>query len=92
MIRGASELGTLGISGGVMGIKSDAEQRKEKKRTKAAVRNELDKFNESNWGEEKNSGTELRDPSYWITVDAFAREQNVLQSDIDMLKQVQQDI
>ena len=50
VIRGASELGTLGISGGVMGIKSDAEQRKEKKRTKAAVRNELDKFNERDWG------------------------------------------
>ena len=78
VIRGASELGTLGISGGVMGIKSDAEQRKEKKRTKAAVRNELDKFNERDWGEQKNSGAELRDPTFWVTVDSFSKEKNVL--------------
>ena len=56
------------------------------------MRNELDRFNEQDWGEEKNSGAELKDPSYWVTVDAFARERNVLQADIEMLKQVQREM
>ena len=77
-IRGASELGTLGISGGVMGIKSDAEQRKEKKRTKAVVRNELDRFVDLHWEAGMNSGAELQDSTLWLTVDSFAKEQNVV--------------
>ena len=75
-----------------MGIKSDAEQRKEKKRNKAVVRNELDRFEDLNWDNSMNSGAELQDPTLWVTVDSFAKEESTLQADIEMLKKVQQDI
>ena len=75
-----------------MGIKSEAEQRKEKKRTKAVVRNELDRFTDLNWDASMNSGAELQDVTLWTTVDSFAKEQNVVQADIEMLKKVQQEI
>lgn len=60
--------------------------------TKAAVRNELEKFADLNWEAGMNSGNELQDASLWVTVDSFAQEENLLQTDIEMLKKVQQDI
>ena len=74
MIKGATGLGEQGISAGLMGIKSDKEQKLEKKKSKAAERNELEPFKDLNWESSKNSGSELHDASLWTTVDQFTKE------------------
>ena len=60
----------------------------EKKKSKAAERNELEPFKDLNWESSKNSGSELHDASLWTTVDQFTKDQNTLQEDIDMLQEV----
>ena len=92
LIKGAGGFGTFGISGGIMGNKSSEEQKLDKKKSKAAIRNELEKFNELNWESKYNAKHELSDSSMWTTVDEFTKKENTLNEDIEMLKVYQKSI
>ena len=62
------------------------------KKSKAAIRNELEKFGDLNWESKYNAKHELGDATLWTTVDEFAKEESTLSEDIEMLKKYQAEI
>ena len=67
----------------------EQKQRKPSKQERAAARNELDRFNPMDWGEQHESFRELQDPSLWVS---DTNDQTQLQNDIEMLKKVKSEL